>query len=359
MTHTLFPSIDALLAPETLSELVGQRVEAVAASPLEAEYAKSGSRLLRVETNGGRGPAFILKRISTAWDWLMRATDDHGCRSVTLWTSGLFDRMPPQIEHATVAGARDGDGWALLMRDVGASLLPYAPLSLADLTALVEALAALHAAFFEAPDLCAADAGLCSVAHAYAMFSRHTSRREAEGTDDIPKSIERGWTLFEAVVAPDVADVVLALVEDPSPLVQALARYPQTLVHGDARHANLGLLRGEPTRVVMLDWALAAAAPVGVELGRFIGTNTALLPLSKEATVEMYRQRLASRLGPRFGDDWWRGQLALGLLGGFVQDGWAIALKSTGWRVPAAQRPHWQADLRWWEDRVREGSAWL
>ena len=358
MTHILFPSTDALLDATTLSEVTGQRIADVRTHPLHAEYAKSGSHLLVVETNAGQGPRFILKRVSAAWDWLMRATDDERCRSVTLWTSGVFDRMPPEIEHATVACARDGDGWAILMRDVEPDLMPYARLSEAQADRVLDALAALHATFFAQPNLADPPLGLCTPRHVYGMFSPATGHREAGGAEEVPQRILEGWDLFPRVVAPDVADVVLSLVADPAPLCAALARWPQTLIHGDARHANLGLWR-DGRRVVMLDWALAAVAPPAVELGRFLGTNTTLLPTSKEATLAGYRAHLARWLGDRFSDDWWEPQLALGLLGGFVQDGWSMVLKASHWRVPAEERPHWRADLEWWSNRVREGVKWV
>lgn len=359
MDYTLYPTIDAMLTPDTLSRLVGQPITRVERRAMHAQYAKSGSHLLAVETNQGTGPRFILKRVARAWDWQMRATDDDQCRSVTLWTGGLFDRMPAEIEHGTVACARDGEGWAILMRDLGAALLPYAPLSLADHECILDALASLHATFFEAADLRDPALGIGTLQHVYTMFSPATGHREAAGTDEIPKRILEGWDLLLQLVDADIAGVLRRLSQDPAPLCAALARYPATLVHGDARHANMGLIRDGQPRLVMLDWALAAVAPPAVELGRYLGTNTALLPVSKEHTLGFYRQRLAARLGSRFSHDWWLPQLELGLLGGFVQDGWAMALKSTGWRVPAIQIPHWQADLRWWSAQVRTGLKWL
>ncbi len=359
LKHTLFPSIDEMLAPEALSTLAEQPVTSVRHLPLQADYAKSGSHLLVVETNDGQGPHYILKCISPARDWLMRATDDRLCRSVTLWQHGFFDRMPPQIEHGILACCRDGQGWAILMRDVSATLVPYSRLSVADNECLLDAMAALHATFFETPELADPALGLCSLRYVYTMFSPLTGYREAGGADEIPRRILEGCDLVQTLVEPDVADVLQELVDDPTPLCDALSRYPRTLVHGDWRHANAGLLRGEQTRVVMLDWQLAGAAPPSVELGRYLGTNSALLPVSKEAALAYYRQRLAHRLGSRFNENWWRPQLELGLLGGFVQDAWAIALKATHWHVGAGARDRWRADLQWWSERVRAGVRWL
>jgi len=348
-----------MLAPESLSMLAGQPVTSVRRTPLQAEYAKSGSHLMAVETNNGQGPRYILKHILPAQDWQIRATDDQHCRSVSLWQYGFLDRLPPQIEHAIVACALDGEGRAILMEDVSITLLPYSRLSVADNELTLNAMAALHATFFEATELNDPALGLCTLQHVYTMFSPQTGWREAGGSDEIPRRILEGWELVKTLVEPDVAGIVETLLDDPTPLCEALNRYPQTLIHGDWRHANQGLRRGEQTRVILLDWQLAAVAPPSVELGRYLGTNSALLPVSKEETLAYYRQRLAHRLGPRFDEDWWQPQLEVGLLGGFIQDGWAIALKATHWHIGTGARDHWQADLRWWSEQVRAGAGWL
>lgn len=360
VTRPLFPSVEVLLTPETLSALTSRAITAVNAQPIRPKYAKSGSRIAVVETNAGRGPRYILKRLARAWDWQMRATDDLHCRTVVMWQRGLFDRLPPELDHAMLACARDGDGWAILMEDVEAALCAYRPFSPDEHARIVEALAALHAAFWEAPDLRDPALGLCTLRHVYTIFSPTTGRSEAGGEEEVPRRILEGWERFPEVVPRDVADVVLRLVDDPTPLVRALARYPHTLVHGDWRHANQGLREsGGRLRVILLDWQMAAVAPPSVELGRFLGTNSPLLPVSKEETLALYRDRLAQRLGAHFDEAWWRPQLELGLLGGFVQDGWAIALKATTWAIGADYRERWRADLSWWSERVREGVRWL
>lgn len=367
MPHALFASIDELLAPATLSRLAGQRITSARAQPLHADFAKSGSRVLLVETNEGRGPRFVVKRVAAAWDWLMRATDDHYCRSVTLWQHGIFDRMPHEIEHAVLACAHDpslepgqGDGWAILMHDRSATLVTNRRFSVADNQVFLDAMAAMHATFWEDETLLNAALGLCGLPRVYGMFAPQTGQREAGGPDEIPRRILEGWELALTLVEPDVARVVEALLADPQPLCAALSRYPVTLIHGDWRHANQGLsiTNGAPC-VVLLDWQLAAVGPPSVELGRYLGANSALLPGAKEDSLAWYRQQLAQRLGPRFSDAWWQPQLALGLLGGFVQDGWAIALKATTWHIGADAREHWRADLRWWSERVRAGERWL
>ena len=347
------------MAPESLTKLLGEQVTDVSTSPLFAHYNKSGSRLSRVEINRGHGPSLILKQVSLANDWLMRATNDYQIRSVRLWEQGVLALLPPEIDHARIACARDGDGRAILLWDLSDQMFPYARFSLADNRFILEAMAALHAAFFEHPIIASQDLGLCQLPDVYSMFSPITGKREVGGPDEVPLRILEGWEMVKTAVPADVADTILTLLEDPRPLCDALGRYPQTLVHGDWRHANQGMERNGLSRLILLDWQLAVAAPPAVELGRGLGTNSALLPVSKEDAIDYYKTQLAERLGPRFEESWWEPQLALGLLGGFLQDGWAIVLKATHWHVGADAREHWQADLTWWANQVRIGAKWL
>lgn len=358
MIHSLFPTTEALLAPALLSQLTKQTVTSVSLRPLTPEFGRSGSRILQVTTNDGSGPALVLKRVSLDWDWLMRSTEDSRCRSVTLWQSGLFDQLPPEVATGVLACARDGAGWAILMQDVGARLLPFTPFADADSAFYARAMAAVHAQFWQLEQLKQPDMGLCQLHHLYQMFAPRTAAAEINGDNEIPRRVVEGWALARALLPADVGDLLDALLADPGPLCRALARFPFTLVHGDWRHANQAYTSGAPP-LYLLDWQLAAAAPPAVELGRYLITNSPLLPVPKETVLAQYREQLAARLGARFDAAWWEPQLALGLLGGFLQDAWAVALKATHWHVGAAHRAQWQADLAWWSTWVRAGARWL
>lgn len=361
-THALAADVDELLAPSHLSALAGETVHQVTVTPITPAFAKSGSALLQVATNGGDGPRFVLKRVNVHRDWLMRATDDHRCRSVTLWQYGILDRLPPAIVHGVVACARDGEGYALLMRDFGGRLMSNTPFSEERNRLFLDAMAAMHATFLddESTPLTAPELGLCELHHVYRMFSPAVGEAERAGVDEVPKRIIEGWAAVRSVVPPDVVRIVEPLLRDPQPLCRALARYPQTLVHGDFRHSNLGVTSDSGSdRVVLLDWQLATRGTPSVELGRYVGANSALLPGAKEESLRHYAAALRRFLGETGDVWWWEDQLALGLLGGFVQDGWAIVLKATTWDVGADAREHWKADLGWWCDRVREGAKRL
>jgi hypothetical protein len=363
MHHDLYASLAEMLAPEALSTVGGHPVTTVRCLPFYTDFAMSGCgpHFLAVETNDGRGPRYVVKRIAQEWDCIVRATDDRYGRSVAIWQQGLLDCSPPETAHPILACAVDEAGWAILMRDVSAALLPpqnFAPLSVADNACILEALAALHATFWEHHDALDPARAFCRPWHLYTSFSPQVCRREAVEPGDLPSWIVAGWAVLERVVEPDVAAVIRGLQEDPQPLCDALARYPQTLVHGDCRAANLGLLRTGCPRVLLLDWQFAALAPPAVDLAWYLYSMRLGLPITKEAAIALYRQSLARRLGTRFSEDWWQPQLALSLLGNFLRTGWDIAY-DVFHDESEAVRTGLRRELAWHSAEIRAAVQWL
>jgi thiamine kinase-like enzyme len=162
--------------------------------------------------------------------------------------------------------------------------------------------------------------------------------RERGGTDPVPKLVPDGWRrMFEE--APDAARIVRPLLDEPAPLVNALERGPQTLVHSDWKAGNLG--SGPDGRTILIDWAWPGRAPPTVDLAWYLAVNCDLLPQSKEEAIDVYREALEHR-GISTGG-WWEPQLELALLGALVQLGWS----KTG------------DELAWWDERVRRGRGLL
>ena len=64
MEHELYPSIDAMLTPESLSALESRAVTDVRCLPFESVDSLSGSRFLIVETNHGPKSRYVVKRLS-------------------------------------------------------------------------------------------------------------------------------------------------------------------------------------------------------------------------------------------------------------------------------------------------------
>ena len=356
MQHALLDSVDEMLAPETLSELAGQSISSVRCVPFERSGSSgSGSQLLAVETDEGQGPRYVLKRVSLEQDWIMRVTEDDRCRSVTLWQYGLLDQVKHEIEHTIVACVRDQAGWAILMRDVSENLVREAPICREDYERVLDALAVLHSTFWGASILADPALGLCDPAQYFRCLSPERLYDEREAHAFVSDILE-GWELLETMVAADVFDVVRSLHRDPGPLCRALARYPQTLVHGDAWRGNLGLMREAQVPVILLDWQLATATSPAVDLANSL---MHFPTVAKEEAIAYYRHSLACQLGSRYDESCWRPQLALGLLGFFVQRGWVISMFIEHRSDSEGERDQQRANLAWFVAQAQEAVRWL
>ncbi|HXG35652.1 MAG TPA: phosphotransferase, partial [Dehalococcoidia bacterium] len=285
----LFPDIESLISLETLSALTNDTIRQVERAPLSHVDGLSGGKLERIISNGGAGPRLVLKRIAYEWDWVMRVSDDKQCRAVISWQSGLLDRLPPEVSHEVLACALDGDGWAILMRDVAHYLIPPGDDKLSEIenSRFIAAMAALNAAFWEQPEAADPSLGFVDLRQRYALLSPQVLEREAADTDEIPRIAIQGWQLLESLVEPDVASAVRSVHSDPSKLGRALQEYPQTVVHGDWKLGNLGLYPQPDGPVIVLDWAAVGPAPPAVELAWYLAVNSARLPVSKEETIQL------------------------------------------------------------------------
>jgi hypothetical protein len=362
MRHTPFTRLYELLTPETLSRLVRSPIVSARRLPLAGGDSASGSSFLAIETNDGQGPRFVVKLSSPACDWIVRGTADSHGREVLVWTTGLLDRLPQEISHLVIACARDDEGWAILMHDVSAQLIPdslgASPITEADHRSYLDALAALHVDFWRQSEIVDPARGYCSPWHRYMVFSPATGEREAAHPNDDIRLIREGSPLFLALIAPDVAALLRRLLADPIPLCNAMARYPQTVVHGDPRPANIGIVPGPPPRVVLLDWHLVGPGVPAVDLAWYLASIRSRAPVPNESIISWYRERLAHRLGSRFEEQWWLPQLELSLLGEVVRRGWVL-----GWFAahhPNATLREWgRRSVDWWSERAREGAQWL
>ena len=366
MPHEPFADLDKLLLPETLGELAGSAITSMRQLPFAGGHSASGSRFFAVETNDGRGPRFVVKRVSREWDWIMRATHDCAGRESLAWTSGLLDRLPPGVTHPTVATAHDGEGWAILMHDVTEALYPPhdpyigAPIGEADHALFLDALAAVHTTFWDDAATIDARAELCTPEHRYHAFSPETGRREGAGPDLYPRIIHEGWSLLPTLVDPVVSDLVLALADDPAPLTAAQTRYPQTIVHGDPRPPNLGRLVTDTAApaVILLDWHFVGLGVPGVDLTWYLYTTGPGRWLSHEVVIDRYRERLAFHLGSRFDEGWWQPQLELSLLGQMLRCGQDMAWAAVR-HESAAVRAWACEELAWWSEQALAGARHL
>jgi len=314
------PSLEELLGPATSRE------------EWKTSESLSGSMLERVEIDGER---FVLKHLHVDDDWIQRAQGDLFTKPLEMWRSGLFDALPPSIDHTIVDVAsgfgRNGWGCAILMRDVSPSMIRIETIPDDVNSRFLDHMAELHARFWDFRDT----VGLFPIGNRYFALTPLTGSIEAErgGTDPVPLMLRGGWErAFDASAA--LAKHVRPLLANPFPLVEAQARDPQSLVHGDWKAGNLGDL-GDG-RTVLLDWAFPGQASVTLDIAWYVSVNVDLLPGSKEDAIAEYRDGLK-----RHGidtDGWWDRSLALSLLGLTLMMAWSKSGDELEWWADASER---------------------
>jgi hypothetical protein len=300
-------SIDELLAGATSRE------------PLKHADSKSGASFERVVIDGH---SHVVKYFEQR-DWLADASADDECRAVAMYESGGYDLMGDIVDHTVVGAARlgpDGEYWpaALLMRDAGAEFIAEdANVDGETHAAFLEAMAALHARFWERPP----DLTLMDFARSYRLLSPMQAVEERDrlgDRSDVLRGVLAGWSAVESD-SPAVWDAVAPVLHDPAPLVAALGTTPATFLQGDWKMGNLG--RRPDGRVVLVDWDRPQAGPGLFELAWYLAVNCDRLPESKEQAITRYRDALERRGVPTAG--WWDDQLELTLLGAFLILGWS------------------------------------
>jgi hypothetical protein len=327
------PSADGagvLLDPELISGL-GDVVE----HESMVSTGWSGNVLERLVLADGR--RLVAKRIVPGTNWIDRHTKDEG-REALLFTSGVLGRMPHAIDHAVVTAGRDGDAWWVVMRDVSSSLLADGKrLSREEHKRILEAANLMWEEFWgeQVPHL-------CSLHDCFQLFSPSIAVAERDGLDLLPKQYEVFWEAFADAVDDDVAQAVLALVEEPSPLVAELDRCGTTLIHADIRDEQIGL---DGDRLVLLDWGRASQGHPVVDFFWSICHNGWRVDATHDELVEDFRRARGERDDPY--------AVGLGVVAGLLMYGWVFGHSAIYHPDPAER--HWaRHELDWWIPRARQ-----
>jgi ketosteroid isomerase-like protein len=294
----------------------------------------SGNALERVVLADGR--VLIAKRIVPGADWIGRASADPG-REGLLLTSGVLDRLPDAIDHAMVAAARDGDAWWLVMRDVSEELLDdHSTVSRDANRRLLAAVNEMWEGFWgERVEFLAPQATRLH------MAAPSIGRRERDGLDLLPKQLEVTWEAFAEAVEPDVAGVVLALLEDPAPISAALDACGTTLLHGDIRDEQIGLAG---RRVVLLDWGIATQGHPVVDYAWHLMHSAWRIDATRDQLWDDFRAARGERDDPL--------AVELGMIAGLVMYGWILGHSAVIHPDPA-ERSWARDELDWWVPRAR------
>jgi hypothetical protein len=303
--YSIFDSVEQMLAPKALSKLLGKRLDHIIRQPINGHSGLAGGQLSYVETNAGR---LVLKQMSTSTDWLMYSTNDHQCRAVRLWQYGLLDQLSPHFDHKIVAASHDGDGWAMLMEDLTGKVFQWdEPFPPKLLSVFLDVLARTHALFWNDPRLKNPWLGLGDATSYLEPMSR---ARKNTGTTRgvLPEWLRVGWESLKDLIDATTYSQMLAFLENPQPLLDALSRYPSTLLHGDFRSENLGFSE----KPIILDWQWAACSMMTIDLPWLTKHGNVQSVMSEETALRYYRSRLELHLGQHFDDQDWQAMVALG-----------------------------------------------
>ena len=294
---------------------------------------------------------FILKRTSWATDWIARSTRDHALREAVLAADPVA--LPPGLASAHLGAAADGTAAAILMPDLSPWLVPWDRPDGSAVVASAEtvdralgALASIHAMPWGV--LRASDDDLawpwCPLLERLQLLSRPSAERYRAGGLWVGERFLAGWDAFDRLAPPAARDLVKGLAADPSPLIDALASLPSTGLHGDLKLANLALL--PDGRAAAIDWQMTAFAPVALDLGWFLVSNVAQIPLAPDAVLEAYFSHLDEVGGAAITGD--RSiQRDLAILVGLVLRGWRKGLDAaSGSPLPTGAAA--LDDLVWW-----------
>jgi Phosphotransferase enzyme family len=294
----------------------------------------SGNRLERVRTADGR--RLVAKRIDPSGDWIGRNSGDRG-REGLLYAEGLFERMSG-IDPAVVAAEFEGGAWWLVTRDVSDRLLDAdSPISRAQNQLVMTAANSMWEEFWgERYDF------LCSFAARVAIAGPRVAARERHGTDLLPKQFEAAWEAFAEAIEAEVAEPVLALLDDPSPLASELGSCGFTLLHGDIRDEQIGFADGT---LIALDWGLATQGHPVVDLAWYMVHDAWRVEATHDEIFDDFRRARGAQDDPRAND-------LLGLLG-LLMYGWIFGIGAVIHTDPA-ERAWARDELAWWVPRARQ-----
>lgn len=307
-----------------------------ASTPLTDHDGRSGANIERAVLDDGT--AVVVKRSRREDDLVMLASDDHTGREAMLWATGVLDRLPQGIAHPVLAAGWVDDQMVTVMRDLGAGVPRWDDTFTPEqLSRTFEAAGHMHRAFAERPP-----AGLCDLKTRLTLFAPERVGRLASHRNPLPGAILRGWERFVDRVERDVAQAVMAALQDPEAILTSLASAPTTLLHGDLILVNVALGHDD---VTLLDWGLATAGPGVVDLVCFLVSSASRVDQPYDDQLDQVRVAC----GPAHDEN----VLQAALLWALLELGWNLALNAAEHPDPA-ERVIARRDLAWWTTRARD-----
>ncbi|HEX2755343.1 MAG TPA: aminoglycoside phosphotransferase family protein [Candidatus Limnocylindrales bacterium] len=303
----------------------------------------SGAAMTRLRNGDGR--AYILKRDSLERDWIARATADRPVPREA-WFAAHGPALPWPVRAPYLGAGWDDSAHeaGILMPDLSSVLFDWnSTLTVEQLDRVIDALAVLHSHPW-GPALDASAAHWTPWQERLTLICRPSLERAGPAREAVADRLLPGWDAWDRLATPTARAVIADLAADPGPLLDALAREPATLLHGDLKLANVGI--AADGAVELVDWQMVMVAPVAVELGWFLVSNVNALPEPAGDVLARYWTR-RSMDGARQDD--------LTILVGLLIRGWrkgadAVAGVTLASGVSAAD------DLAWWCERAVEAA---
>jgi hypothetical protein len=296
----------------------------------------------------GDGDRFILKRDSLVRDWIAQATADGPVLREAWFAAAHGPGLPSPIRAPYLGVGIEGEEFGILMPDLSGVLFDWdAPISAGELDRVLAGLSALHA-YPWSKALARRVSNWCPLRERVTLICRASLERPGAARDAVGERILPGWDAFDRHAPSEARRLIDSLGEDPRPLIDALAMLPSTLIHGDLKLANAGIEPGGS--IDLVDWQMVSVAPVAVELGWFLVSNVASLPLDPDAVLERYRAKAEIA-------DWER-QVDAAILVGLLLRGWRKGADAEAGVVHASGVAA-ADDLAWWCERSLEAARRL
>jgi hypothetical protein len=295
----------------------------------------------------GGGDRFVLKRDSLAGDWIARATND-GPILREAWFAAHGPALPPGVRSGSLGAGADGvtGEVAILMPDLSHVLFDWdAPISVPHLEQVLSALAELHGFPWRTSGEIG-DGPWCPLRERITLICRPSLERAGPAHDAVADRLLPGWDAWDRLATPAACRVIADLAADPQPLLDELAAQPATLIHGDLKLANVGI-EAEGS-IVLVDWQMVGIAPVAVELGWFLVSNVASLPLPPDEVIRRYQARVRDGAFDSRGVD-------AAILVGLLLRGWRKGMDAEA-GITLASGVSAADDLAWWCERAVEAA---
>lgn len=344
MPPVRFSRIADLYAPHTLRRLLPSLEKVTRTSFSNQGYSGASMDFIHVQEAGGQKHTFVLKVVDLSEDWFSQRTHDTEGREVAVLDEPALQSVWDAFACPYVAYAIEEGRLGLLMEDLSPSLFPNVrePISAKDETLIIEALARMHAHYWEAPALHTLPQLHQPADYLYIMGPLdHEAPEPGEPQEGIEYWVRTGW---DAVFRQLPSDLSQFLQESPPILFARWNDLPMTLLHGDMKLANIAILPDD--KVAVFDWAFVGVGPCTFDLGWYLAVNATRLAQSKEAFIAQYRQALERHLQTPLADELWTRMVQAGLFCGAMMLLWSKA------RSLEAGKPGAEEEWHWWVDQV-------